>query len=82
MRGCVTGVAGTLKAATGGASLLSLDLFSFNCWVLPAQYDLLRQWGSKPAHASQQYIVKPLSVSAGVKAMPAQLQHQQRYIAT
>ena len=40
--------------------------FSFECWVLPAQYERLVTWGSDGAHAGQQYIVKPISAGEGI----------------
>ena len=29
---------------------VALDSFSFNCWVLPAQYAALQTWGSEMIH--------------------------------
>lgn len=35
-------------------SPVTLDSFSFYCWIVPAEYDALQQWGSD--HRGQQYV--------------------------
>ena len=34
---------------------VALDSFSFDCWVVPAQYDALTRWGSDPTRRDQKY---------------------------
>jgi hypothetical protein len=32
-----------------------LESFSFNCWVVPAQFEELHRWGSDPTRRGQKY---------------------------
>jgi hypothetical protein len=44
---------------------VALDAFSFNCWVVPAQYDELMRWGSDPMHRDQKYEMETTHIPTG-----------------